>query len=209
MSYTFPFNTCEIPNKTGIAQPYSVFFNIVSCLIIIYFLTITKKNYSRLLLFSILLFESFHTFSHTIHLNNNSQILIIHLLAYFINFCYFFALYNYSNVYPNIIFLLYLLIIILFDIYAFNKLPFIFYLSSQFLIFISLFLYYYKYFSKEIKNKIPVIFILILFIILLFINESYNCNKMLSKYSWFPFHIFVEIISIFIVYNVSYVFSKL
>ena len=50
MSYTFPFNTCEIPNKTGIAQPYSVFFNIVSCLIIIYFLTITKKNYSRLLL---------------------------------------------------------------------------------------------------------------------------------------------------------------
>ncbi len=27
--YTFPFDTCEIPNKTGIAQPYSVFFNVL------------------------------------------------------------------------------------------------------------------------------------------------------------------------------------
>ena len=24
--YTFPFNTCEKPNKNGIAQPYSAFF---------------------------------------------------------------------------------------------------------------------------------------------------------------------------------------
>jgi hypothetical protein len=209
MSYTFPFNTCETPNKNGIAQPYSVFFNLVSCFIIIYFLSITKKFYSQLLLLSILLFEGFHTFSHSIHLNNNSQIIVTHLLAYFVNFCYFFALYSYSNILPNIFFLFYLFIIILFDIYAFYKLPFIFYLSSQFLIFISLFLYYYKYFSKDIRNRIPIIFILTLLIILLFINESYNCDKMLSKYSWFPFHIFIEIIAIFIVYNISAIFSKL
>ena len=208
-SYTFPFNTCEKPNKIGISQPYSVFFNLVSCFIIIYFLSITKNNSSRLLLFSILLFELFHTFSHTIHLNNNSQIIITHLLAYFVNFCYLYALYIYSNIFPNKIFLFYLSFVILFDLYAFQKLPFIFYLSSQFLIFISLFLYYYKYFSNDIKKKIPLIFILTLLILLLFINESYNCKKMLDKYNWFPFHILIEITAIFIVYNISNIFSKL
>lgn len=208
-TYTFPFNTCEIPNKEGISQPYSVFFNLVSCFIIIYFLCITKSNYSKLLLFSILLFELFHTFSHSIHYNNYSQIIITHLLAYFVNFCYLFALYCYSNIFPSKIFLFYLIILILFDIYAFQKLPFIVYLSSQFLIFISLFLYYYKYFPKDIKNKIPLIFILTLFIIVLFINESYNCKKMLNYYSWFPFHIFIEITAVFIVYNISLIFSKL
>jgi hypothetical protein len=131
------------------------------------------------------------------------------LLEYFVNFCYLFALYNYSNVLPNKLFLFYLLVIILFDIYAFHKLPFIFYLFTQFLIFISLFVYYYNYFSKDIKNKIPLIFILTFLILLLFINESYNCKKMLNKYNWFPFHIFIEIIAIFIVYNISSIFSKL
>ena len=208
-TYTFPFNTCETPQKNGIAQPYSVFFNLISCFIIIHFLLITKTKSSKLLLFSILLFELFHTFSHTIHLNNNSQILITHILAYIVNICFLYALYSYSKVFPNKIFIFYLMIIVLFDIYAFIKLPFIFYLSTQFLIFISLFLYYYKYFTKEIKNRIPFIFILTIFILLLFINESYNCNKMLDSYNWFPFHIFIEIIAIFIVYNSSIIFSKL
>jgi hypothetical protein len=142
-------------------------------------------------------------------LNNNSQIIITHLLAYFVNFSYLFALYNYTNIFPNYIFLFYLLVLILFDIYAFQNLPFIFYLSSQFLIFISLFLFYYKYFPLDIKNKIPLIFTLTLFILLLFINESYNCQKMLNKYNYFPFHILIEITAIFIVYNISVIFSKL
>lgn len=209
ISYTFPFHTCEKPNKKGIAQPYSAFFNIVSCIIIIYFLFHTEKNSSRLLLVSILLFEIFHTFSHCIHINNHSQIIITHLLAYLVNFCYLFALYHYSNVFPNSIFLIYLFIVILFDIYAFHNLSFIFYLSSQFLIFSSLFLYYYSYFPPSFQNKIPTIFALTLLIVILFINESYNGKKMLDKFPNFPFHILIEITAIFIVYNICTIFSKL
>jgi hypothetical protein len=210
-NYNFPFDTCEKNqyDTIGIAQPYSAFFNLVSCFIILYFLLRTKTKSSKLLLFSILLFELFHTVSHCVHLNNNSQIIITHLLAYFVNFCYLFALYKYSNVIPNNIFLFILFMIILFDIYAFNNLPFIFYLFTQFLIFICLFLYYYKYFSYDIKNRIPLIFILTLLILLLFLNESYNCKKMLRKYNWFPFHVFIEITAIFIVYNISTIFCKL
>lgn len=104
--------------------------------------------------------------------------------------------------------MIFLFIIILFDIYAFHNLPFIFYLSSQFLIFISLFLYYYQYFSLEIKSRIPLIFLLTIIILLLFINESYNCKQMLEKYPSIPFHIFIEITAIFIVYNISKIFTE-
>ena len=162
-----------------------------------------------MLLVAILLFELFHTFSHSVHLNNHSQITITHLLAYLVNFSYLYALYHYSKHFPTLIFLVYLLFVILFDIYAFKNLPFIFYLSSQFLIFISLFLYYYEYFPSEMKAKIPLIFILTIIILLLFINESYNCEKMLEKYPYIPFHIFIEITAIFIVYNISKIFSEL
>ena len=207
--YTFPFNTCEKPNKNGIAQPYSVFFNLISVFIILYFLFKTKNNYSFFLLFSILLFELFHTFSHSIHLNGSIQIIITHLLAYLVNFSYFIALYHYSHVFPYFIFLFYLFIVILFDIYAFQNLNFIFYLTSQFLLFVSLFLYYYSYFTPSIKNKIPYLFSLTLLILLLFINERYHCKKMLGVFPSFPFHIFIEIVAIIIVYLICTIFYKL
>jgi len=67
--YVFPFDTCETPNKDGIiAQPYSVLFNVINCVIIFYFLLKTKRDYTFMLLFSILCFELFHTFSHIIHI---------------------------------------------------------------------------------------------------------------------------------------------
>jgi hypothetical protein len=209
MDYRFPFNTCEVPKNGIIKQPYSAFINLISCCIIIYFLNKTKNNSSKLLLSSLLLFEAFHTFSHLIHLNNNSQIIIVHMLAYFVNLCYLIALYNYSNIFPSNIFLLYLFILILFDLYAFKNLPFIYYLSSQILIFISLFVYYYKYFSIDMKSKIPIIFLLTLIIVILITNESYNCKNMLKKYNNFPFHILVEITGIFVLYYICDIFHKL
>ena len=206
--YTFPFNTCEEPKSGLIAQPYSVFFNLVSCAIILYFLTKTKSIWPALLLLSILLFEMFHTFSHAVHIKGSGQVIITHLLAYLVNFCYFLALYKYSHILPSALFLFYLGAVILYDVYAFNNLPFIFYLSSHFLIFISLFLYYYTYFSAEMKARIPLIFCLTVVVFLLFINETFNCKTMLENYS-FPFHILIEITAIFIFYNISSLFSKL
>ena len=81
MEYLFPFDTCEKPNKRGIAQPYSTLFNVINCIIILSFLYKTKKNYTFYLLFFILLFEIFHLFSHMIHIQNYTQLYIIHLLS--------------------------------------------------------------------------------------------------------------------------------
>ena len=98
--YTFPFDTCEKPNKNGIAQPYSAFFNIINCVIIFYFLLKTKQIYTFILLFSILCFELFHVFSHINHIQGSIQINITHLLTYFMNLAFFYLFY--CEVFPTL-----------------------------------------------------------------------------------------------------------
>jgi hypothetical protein len=208
-SYTFPFDTCEKPSINGIAQPYSVFFNVIICLIIVHYVLKTKNNYAFFLLSAILLFEGFHTCSHAIHLNSGIQTTITHLLAYLVNFAYFIALYNYSGVLPDSWFIAYLAGVVIFDIYAFTKLSFMYYLTSQFAIFFSLFIFYYSYFTDTMKARIPIVFSLVLFVLFLFLNESLNCAKMLSFFPNFPFHILIEMSATVIAFNIGEIFYQM
>ena len=152
--YTFPFNTCEKVNKNGIAQPYSLFFNLINCIIILYFLLQTKNNYTFMLLFLILCFELFHSFSHIVHIKGSIQLNIIHLLTYLINFAFFYLFYSYTKKFPNKFFILYLIVLVCLDIYSLFNLTIIYYLSTQSIIFISLLLYYYRLLPKIIQNSI-------------------------------------------------------
>jgi hypothetical protein len=207
--YTFPFNTCEKPNKNGIAQPYSVLFNLINSLIIFYFLLKTTRNYTFILLFSILCFELFHLFSHILHIDGSFQINIIHSLTYFMNLAFFYLFYCYTNKLPSYEFGLYLIALICFDIYSIFNLTIIYYLLSQSVIFISLLLYYFPLLPKFIQKSIYQIIFFVGIIILLFLNEKYNCEKMLELYPHFPYHIFIEIIGIVLFYIICSNFYKL
>ena len=207
--YTFPFDTCEKVNKNGIAQPYSVLFNLINCFIILYFLLKTKHNYAFLLLFSILCFEVFHSFSHMIHIPGTFQVYIIHLIAYLINFAFFYLLYSYTKKFPNYIFIIYLIVLVCLDLYSLFNLTFIYYVSTQSIIFISLLIYYFALLPKFIQNSMYQLFILIIVMILLFLNESYNCERMLEIYPHFPYHIFIEIAGIIFFYLICSNFYKL
>jgi hypothetical protein len=207
--YTFPFNTCEKTNKNGIAQPYSSLFNIINCLIIFYFLLKTKKIYTFILLFSILCFELFHVFSHMIHIQGSIQTNITHIITYFINIAFFYVFYSYTNKVPSNEFILYLFILVCFDIYSLFYLSIIFYIFSQAIIMISLLMYYLPLLPKLIQKSLYKIVFLISIIILLFLNEKYNCEKMMYIYPDFPYHIFIEIIGIVLFYIISSNFYKL
>lgn len=207
--YTFPFDTCEKPNKNGVAQPYSALFNIINCLIIFYFLLKTKNIHTFILLFSILCFELFHVFSHMVHIKGSIQINITHSLTYFMNLAFFYVLYSYTNVLPSYGFVFYLIALIIFDVYSIFYLTIIYYLLSQSIIFISLLLYYFPLLPKFIQNSIYQIIFFVGIIILLFLNEKYNCKKMLEFYPDFPYHIFIEIIGIVLFYIISSNFYKL
>jgi hypothetical protein len=207
--YTFPFNTCETVNKNGIAQPYSAFFNLINCCIILYFLLKTENIYTFILLFSILCFEAFHVFSHSIHIPGSLQINITHLLSYCINFSFFYLFYNYTNIFPSIYFIIFYLMLICFDIYSIFNMNVVFYIFTQALLFLSVLFYYYSYLPKHIQNSIYYIVFLVFLIILLFLNEKYNCKAMLSMYPYFPYHILIEIIGIILFYIIASNFYKL
>ena len=126
--YTFPFSTCEKPKKNGIAQPYSSLINFVNCVIILYYLLKTKQDYTFILLSSILAFESFHLFSHIVHIPGSIQLNITHSLVYLMNLAFFYAFYCYTNKIPSYEFVLFLAILVWFDIYSLFNLTIIYYI---------------------------------------------------------------------------------
>jgi len=207
--YTFPFSTCEKPNKNGIAQPYSSALNLINCLIIFYFLIQTKQNYTFVLLLVILCFELFHVFSHSVHIPGSMQINITHMLSYCINFAFLVFFYNYTKKIPSIWFILFYIGLICFDVYTFCNLNVVYYIFCQALLFLSVLLYYYPVLNKNMKDNINIIFFFVTLIIILFLNEKYNCEKMMSIYPDFPYHILIEIIGILLFYVICSTFYKL
>lgn len=79
----------------------------------------------------------------------------------------------------------------------------VFYIFSQALLFLSVLFYYYPYLPNSIHNSIYYIVFLIFLIIILFLNEKYNCKLMLTKYPNFPFHILIEILGIILFYIIG------
>ena len=207
MEYTFPFHTCETPKK-GIAQPYSALFNLFNTIMIFYFLQYTTKTYTFLLLFSIFIFEAFHLLSHIVHIQGHIQINVTHLLAYFMNIAFFYAFYSSTHVVPSFLFMIYLCMVICIDIYSFFHLSFVYYLTTTSLIYLSLLFYYFPYLPPSVQKNIYTIIALIGVVILLFLNESLHCKKMMSMYS-FPYHIFIETVGIFLFYILCKTFYKL
>jgi hypothetical protein len=207
--YIFPFKTCEKPNKRGIAQPYSALCNFINCLIIFYFLLKTKNHYTFILLFFILCFELFHTFSHSIHTPGTIQTNITHIIAYCINFAFLYFFYNYVKRSPSNWFILFYVVLISVDIYAFCNMNLVYFLFTQALLFLSVLFYYYPFLPKNIKNKIQIVFLLVTLIIILIFNEKYNCENMMSIYPHFPYHILIEIIGIVLFYIICSTFYTL
>lgn len=207
--YIFPFDTCEKTFENGIAQPYSVIFNAINCIVIFYFLVKTTKIPNFLLLASFLLFELFHTFSHCMHISGSIQITITHSLGYLLIFAFFYLFYNYTKIGITLILGIYLLLVVLVDIYFFFHLPFLYYLGSAAILFNSILFYYYPYLSKSVQTSICLILLLIIVIILLFCNEIYNCHQMMTFYPHFPYHIIIEVVGILLFYIMSSTFYKL
>ena len=207
--YTFPFDTCETPKNNGIAQPYSVFINLISCLIIFYFLLQTKNYYAFILLLSLLLFELFHTLSHFIHIKGKFLYTSIHINGFLINLSLLHFLYRYTNKLPNIYYIIFLLLILLCDIYFFFNFSFIYFVLTQFILLVAILFYYYNFLPTNVQYNLKIILVSIFIIYIAFINEKINCKNMLKLYPNFPFHMIIEMLGIIPIYLLSYTFYNL
>jgi len=188
----FPFETCEKVQDV-IAQPYSTLINILNAAIILYFLTKTKNMYTFYFIFSILLFEIMHTFSHMFHIHGQIQTNIVHLLVYLINITLLYTLYRHSGILPSFFLLFTILIWIGVDIYALFYLSNVFYIITQLGIFFSIFIFYFTTLPSKSKNSIPWLFIIGILIVCLLYNEMRNCEEIANLYPDAPFHLLVEI----------------
>ena len=208
-TYTFPFDTCEKPQKSGIAQPYSVFVNIITCSIVLYFMYKTKSNYAFLLLLALLIFELFHTLSHFIHIKGKFLYTITHIAGFLFNIAFLNFLYRYTNVFPNTYYIIFLCFILLCDLYAFFNLSFIYFILTQITLFIAILFYYYNLLPSNIQYNIKIILGSTIVIYLAFLNEKLNCKNMLKYAPNFPFHMIIEALSIIPIYILSKTFYNL
>lgn len=204
----FPFNTCEEPNKNRlIAQPVSAFINMITSIILIYFFFKAKTLIIKLLIFTFILFEIFHTYSHITHIDGAIQSNVIHGIWYFLSIMILIASIKITKQYPNIYTIIILLLIIIVDINLFflpNKLYMIFTaLTLPIIIVIS----YYKLYPIQIKNAIPYLISLLIIVGIFLINEKINCEYMM-KYAKLPYHAIIEIIGMFLFIILAYVFLQ-
>ena len=192
--FVFPYNTAENVNTYGIfIQPYSALVGIATVFLIFYYLLKTKTAHGFLLIFSILVFELFHSYSHINHFNSiETQTKIVHSLTIFVNLSLLYALSKYSNKDISKIFVLFISCVVIADFYALNNLSIRYYIVTQLIILFSIIFYYLKSINKILNTKL--LFVLFLIIYLGFINETINGKYLLNNYPNFPFHAVLEIL---------------
>ena len=200
--YTFPFSTCEKPRE-GISQPFSALFNVLTCSVLLFFLVQTKTFHAFMFLSFLLLFELFHTLSHTIHIPGSFLMTCTHVSGFFVNVSLLYLFYKHTGRLPPYYYFMAILGLLLADIYAFFFLSFIYFSLTQILVFLLVLHFYYPFLSKLMQTNLFWILVSTICIYLAFLNESVNCKTMLKEYPDVPFHLIIEIIGIVPVYLIS------
>ena len=210
--YTFPFNSCEVPQKNGFAQPFSTTINLLLCCIIIFYLLKSNNLYSRLFLLSILIFNIFHTFSHALHfkLLKNGQFLLTHFSAIISTF-FFILLLTHITKKKLLAWQFYVLLFLyIFDIYIISqKISHIYNIITFLIVLFLIMIFYYPLLSGKFKKKI--IYIIFFSAVVLFfqIFEIFNCQYILENFKNFPFHIMTEISAYIPIYLLCDSFYKI
>jgi len=203
MEYTFPFSTCESPQETGVAQPFSAFVNAVNCLVILSFLLRTRKPAPFWLLAAILVFEVVHVVSHMVHVAGTVQVTVTHVLAYGINFA---LLFLFGKPRRGAAFLYVALIGL--DLYAFFRLNVVYSIVSQALLFVAVLIYNYPQMSRAVQRAFRLMGGYIAIILVLFANEKVSCKAMLAAFP-LPYHAVIELVGIGFFYTVCQTFYDL
>lgn len=205
----FPFNTCEKPDTNNlIAQPVSASINLLSCIILLFLLCKAKTLIIKLLILTFIAFQLFHAFSHSKHIDGDIQTYIIHAIWYLVSFMILFAnkILIKKNISNNTILLLFFIIIV--DLYILFNTDKSLIAFTAFSIPTIIILSYYNNYKKNIKRNIHIIFILLIILSILLLNEKFNCNAMMAYYV-FPYHIFVEIMGLLLFTMLAYTFLLL
>lgn len=206
----FPFNTCEVRGEI-VDQPYSASINIMSCIILLYLLSLAKHIEIKFFILSLFIFQAYHAYSHMFWKNDEyslEHVYIIHSISYLIVIALITALSFITGKFPNIPIIF---TAILLDIYIlYNYIGTVYNAVSgiNILVIVLITGLWNVKLPINVKRLLPVLLILFLVLIVLFFNEKYNCDAMMNTYA-FPYHIAIEICGLIITSLLAYIFILL
>lgn len=209
----FPFNTCEerrsVGGIGGIDQPYSASINIVSCLILLYLLSLAKHIEIQFFILSLFIFQAYHAYSHLFWSDDELEhTYIIHASSYLIVIALIVALSFISGNPPNIPIIT---AVILLDFYIFlNYIGTVYNAISGINIWVVVLItgLWNVKLPTVVNRLLPLLILLFVVIIGLFFNEKYNCEAMMKAYP-FPYHTAIELCGLVISALFAYIFLLL
>ncbi len=206
----FPFNTCEVRGDV-VDQPYSASINILSCIILLYLLSMSKHIEIQFFILSLLIFQAYHAYSHMFWSENEESLIhvyIIHSIAYIIIIALITAISFISGKPPNIPIIFAVIMLDMFILY--NYIGTVYNAISGINIWIVVLItgLWNVKLSAIVRQLLPILLILFGVVIILFFNEKYNCQAMMDAYP-FPYHTAIEIVGLIISALFAYIFILL
>jgi hypothetical protein len=205
--YAFPFDACEKLKEGIIKQPVSAAINIISCIIILYFYYYAKTNAVRFLFGTFFVFQLWHAFSHTYHIQGNIQANVSHIISYLISLGTLYAILNLSKSTLSNLKIIIISLLIIIDIYVWVFIGGVWNIITNLSLLAFIIFSSYNKLPKFFRKAIPFLAIGLIILFALELNEAYNCEKML-EYMDFPYHAFVEIVGLLLFTSLTYFFYK-
>jgi hypothetical protein len=208
MQAFFPFNTCEKPKiESLVAQPVSATINILTCIIILYFIFQAQTTTVRLLLLTFFAFQAFHAFSHIRHIEGHIQSNVIHVIWYSVAFMVLFTSMQMSKKSPPLYTILIICTIIMIDIYLYMHTDRLYTIFTALTLPVIVVISYYNTYPAFMKNTIPYLILLLLIVSALLLNEKFNCDAMIS-YANLPYHAIIETLGLILFSSLAYLFVR-
>jgi len=208
--YLFPFKTCEARVDGPVAQPYSFVVNLVSTIVLLGFVCKASNNYVKIMLLTYAIFEAWHTYSHMKHLSGEYQKDVVHVLGYLLSITTLLAIYSLSKKKLSsmpILTMILLLCVVMFDIYAVIEMKGIYSLLSGLMILVVVIITHLHLFPSSFKRLTKWLFPGIILLGILLVNESYQCEKMMS-FKQLPYHVLVEVVGLALFVMLGYGFLR-
>lgn len=205
--FVFPFTTCECVSEGGVAQPHSAVVNMITCLTLLGFMFIAKTRPVQILLGTYALFEAWHAFSHIKHIAGNVQTNVVHVLGYIMSFATLYAIIHLSKGTLSTLVLAIICLAILLDIYVWIYVKSVWTVFTGLLVFAVVVFGNYDKLPQSFKVCIPYLIVGLLLLFGLFINETYNCERMM-RYKVLPYHVLIEILGFILFITIAVLFLK-
>jgi hypothetical protein len=204
----FPFKTCEEPSENGlVAQPVSATINIITCIILMYFMLQARTTAVRILFLSFITFQAFHAFSHIQHIDGSIQVNVIHVIWYMLSFTALYTIITLSKISPSIYIIAMLCALIIIDLYIWNFIGGVYMIFSGFAILLSIVISYYNSYPTFIKNALIYMIIGLCILLAFIVNEKLNCENMIA-YANLPYHAIIETLGLILFIALAYLFVR-